>query len=209
MFKFPEAAIGRGVPKRFGDATNPDGLDILQAPTPEYTAALDHIREIGDLLRAGKRRAVGSTLLIGPHGSGKTTAACWLFGRAIEGLKYPDEEGDMLWRRANQVLGYFDRSWDKAEREEQEYQLHHIRNCKFLVLDDLLRINPQREVGPQLIDHLIEDRYDNLKATIITTSAKRDEVVRLYGERFADILAGWRTISMFLPNNMRLEAPTK
>lgn len=138
------------------------------------------------------REASGSwcLLLLGGIGSGKTTAAgecAWLVGLA---------EKRVAWIRASESARLSGFGVDALERFER------WRSADLVVLDDL-GTEAMTPTWQQALDDLLDDRYQRMAPTVITSNLTPEGFKQRYGERIADRVRQDGIVSTLSEKSMR------
>lgn len=129
-------------------------------------------------------------LLLGGIGSGKTTAAgelAWAFGL---------EEKRVAWIRASESARLSGFGAEALERFE------HWRSAKLVVLDDL-GTEAMTPTWQQALDDLLDDRYQRMAPTVITSNLTPEGFKQRYGERIADRVRQDGIVSTLSEKSMR------
>jgi hypothetical protein len=133
-----------------------------------------------DFLRAvsGWTWGCGNLLLLGPTGSGRSTACAWLFRRL---LAAGVSEGGEAWERARFMAWFHAGDLDDARREHalgkgEAPELGQAGRARLLVLDDA-----GWDRDPLACSSVLKERYERGLPTIITSGKTEQELVAHYG----------------------------
>jgi len=163
--------IKAGIPLRF-QGVSFDELD----PTPQLVACREYARNI----RENVRRGLG-LILKGAVGTGKTTAACAI-------AKAASDAGITVHLvRPYRLVDDLDTYRGFGDTEGFRNLERRLKDAGLLILDDfgLERFESWAE---QKVESIISDRYDECRATVITTNLANDDLRDKYRERILDRL---------------------
>lgn len=166
-------------------AAQAEGRAVLQSDPvdvdPDLREALARYRggKIADERLQGWLRSWtwegGGSVLIGPSGIGKTTAAVHLAGRIIaEAYRQDTREARFLAESTRFVTSYdLARAWQR----EHATKLERWRLARILIVDDLGWEDSHRSMLPEVI----HDRYRRQYVTIATSGMTAPQLVEHYG----------------------------
>ena len=173
-----ERAVGRsGIPRRFLDRT----FESYLAGTQGQRRALDVCRAYADGFEQMRERG-GGLLLLGGPGTGKTHLACAILAQVIHaghtGLFLPVSGALRIIRDAYSPRG---------QRTETE-ALALLTAVDLLVLDEVgVAIGNEATRRAMLFD-VLNDRYGELRPTILIANLTSAELERYLGERIMERL---------------------
>ena len=154
----------------------PRARKLLVEQGARDTQALAHARTFAD---AFVRDDASILVLADGVGVGKTIAACWAMAN-VDAPKW----GARRFRHIAQLVetGLYGGELERAERKQ-------LRDAKFLVVDDIGSEN-MTDTFQTMFDGLMNQRYESLGATILTTNLTSQQILERYGKRIYDRLRG-------------------
>lgn len=112
-----------------------------------------------------------SFFLVGPNGVGKSHLAAAIMAKHF--IDY--DSTDQSWQNVPSLLGNIRRSFrDNSALDEGEI-IQRLSNCRILVLDDL-GAEKETEYSIQTLYTIINNRYENNRATIVTTNSELSSI---------------------------------
>lgn len=175
--KFDQRVNDSEIPVRFKDRT----LDTYIAENDGQKKALAFAREyaenFSDIRKTGR-----SAILLGKPGTGKTHLA---IGIALDVIK--NRMGRVMFTSASRLLRRIKESYrrDSHESEKQAYAV--FTTCELLIIDEI-GIQFGTEYEKNTLFDVINERYENLRPTILLSNLTIDEVKGYLGERTFDRL---------------------
>lgn len=115
--------------------------------------------------------------IMGPSGVGKTYLMAAIFEHLT--LKYKNRARQLIYTE-NQLIGHL-KDFEKGNYHEEA---NFIGSVPILYIDDLGTVN-MTDWRKEALYCIIDQRYRNMRPTIITTPLKKNELVDNYGERIA------------------------
>lgn len=140
----------------------------------------DAIRWAKEFIEAWQRDDVGMMVLAGGVGVGKTVAAVWAMMAIPQ-----NQHGAWGIRRFRHISDLCEMGFGDEERKERQ----QLRHAHVLVIDDLGTEHLTEKIQTML-DGLINARYEDTGATIITTNLPSEQFSARYGKRIYDRLCG-------------------
>lgn len=129
------------------------------------------------------KKPQGFLLLSGKNGTGKTFAARAIY-QANTPYKLPAYDSDLAIFESQSSLN---RRFSD-QQESVSYFLEQRKNTKLFVLDDLGTRRPSEAFGDFIFD-LIDYRWENGNATIITTNRTGKEIAEMFGHSILSRIA--------------------
>jgi DNA replication protein DnaC len=166
-----------------------NGPEFLAVLSQEELDARIHRDELKRVARTCEPDRDGGTLMCGPTGLGKTTVAASIVRRwyalpiarlsvcdreAYEKTRFPSLE----WARA------FDLNNARLEHKfgtSEPEVITDAKRCDFLVLDDIGR-ESRRPGSEDVIEEVLQERYDKGRVSFVTTGLRLEQVVERYGD---------------------------
>ena len=188
-----------GVPVRFAGL---DLGDMEDRGDDDYRESLNKIAKVGGHLYESRGLAEVFLFMSGAFGAGKTRAACWLLDRFYRGVRDQPEEEQMGFGGfppffiSAKAMGKFrfstlmDAPDDEAAVAEYQGRRERLFKSRFLVIDDANRLAGQKGEF-EFLEEVVEERWNNLRSTVITTSSGPDE----YPARFADFVKTFERVT--------------
>lgn len=153
-----------GMKKRFLNRT----FDTYIAETPEQTRAKRTAKRYADTFE--ERASKGTGLYIeGTYGTGKTHLA------AAIALQLIAEGRSVIFKTSIDLFSSIRSTFD-GERSEEEL-MRAYKTCELLVIDDLGKEQCTEWGVTQLFD-ILNDRYERMLPTIVTTNYGRDDLIK-------------------------------
>jgi DNA replication protein DnaC len=142
---------------------------------PMDTEAIHYAREFMTDFHGGTSSIM---VLAGGVGVGKTIAAAWIM------TQIPQPFGARRFRHISELAttGLYGGDDDKKERAT-------LKSCKVLVLDDV-GTEHLTDTFQTLLDGLMNARYEDDGATVLTTNLTSEQFLSRYGKRIYDRLRG-------------------
>lgn len=152
---------------------------IATAQRPRPTDAINYASEFMQRYQSGESNIM---VLAGGVGVGKTVAAAWLMMQLP-----PNQHGSYGVRRFRHIseiceVGLYGDAEERAERQT-------VKRSQVLVLDDV-GTEHLTDTFRTLFDGLMNARYEDTGATIITTNLPSEKFLERYGQRIYDRLCG-------------------
>jgi DNA replication protein DnaC len=176
-----------GIPKRF-QKYQTDNL-------PEDTYALPVIQKFGDSITERVPKGEG-LYLYGSTGLGKTTIACAI---AMTYISHQSLLDIRTGKRTKQLVSYANvpdlldlikKGFDDTDIQlEANAKLEALRTAPLAILDDIGAEKPSEWARERLLT-IINDRYDNELATIVTSNLSIPELVEPLGARIRSRIEG-------------------
>jgi DNA replication protein DnaC len=147
----------------------------------EHNAATEQaFTEVRAFLEQPKHPFLG---LIGGVGYGKTHLALSLAWDWLE-----TRRGSVLYYQVESFLdelrrGY--RSWERGDEADPYLLIEQAKNCHLCILDDF-GAHKQTDWSAAKLDEIIDDRYLNRRATVITSNLSLDMLPERISDRFAE-----------------------
>jgi DNA replication protein DnaC len=123
---------------------------------------------------------VQSSFITGEAGTGKTIYSCWLMLREQRNLYLQAMNADCEFISVPVLLQKIKASFDTPEVSEHQI-LEHYSTVHLLVLDDL-GTNKSTDWAFQTLYLIINNRYENLKKTIITSNLTLEQLSKVLGD---------------------------
>lgn len=158
-------------------------FDNYQADTPEQAAALqvcrNYARNIAAVLENGS-----SLTLYGRNGTGKTHLACAIIHRLYE-IGY-----DGIYTTHEALRAHLRASYDQAAEQREADALKAFLAPSVLVLDELEKAKGNPDTIRKDLHRLIDDRYSNLKPTVVISRLNVPALKLYLGPDLWDRLTG-------------------
>lgn len=176
--KFLRDLAFHGIDKRFQDVTVfsiehrlPGNENIRR----NWSAVKGYISNIERHIEHGE-----GLILAGSYGTMKTTMSVAVLRHWLS----KDKGGGYLVPMATMIDNLY--SMRMADREEAARYENRLRTTPLLVIDDLGAENTAQDWILSKTDSIITERYNKMKATIITTNQKPRDLENTYGGRIID-----------------------
>jgi len=128
-----------------------------------------------------------NAILCGTPGTGKTYLSFCVYKSLLEAGKRADRY------KVHRLIAYLRESFSNKTAETKEQRLDKLLSLDFLIIDD---IGSQKQYGTDAecteLYHVIDERYEAKKPTLITTNEGEEGIVKYMGEA---------TYSRFLEDN--------
>ena len=164
---------GAGVPLRFREKTFADFVS-RGGSFPEALESL--VEYAADWPQTAKGR---SMILCGGTGSGKTHAACAMVREVLEAKQ---SASYVLFKDACRRVRD---AWKKRDDASELTVISGLCSPTFLALDD---VSIDTDFERALLEHIINDRYANLRATMLVTSHEQQQFLKMLGNCIIDRL---------------------
>lgn len=176
-----------GLPKRFQKYQ----VDTL----PEDTYALEIIKryakDINERINSGQ-----GLYLYGGVGVGKTTVACaiamtYIVEKSLEDLRNGNKTKQLVqYANTADLLDLIKKGFDDADAQAiANKKIQALRKAPLVILDDLAAEKPSEWVRERLLT-IVNDRYENELATIVTSNLTIAELVEPLGQRIRSRVEG-------------------
>lgn len=165
-----------GIPKRFQSKTLDAYVPTLEGQHKAKAWARDYANNFGDTVASGR-----SALLIGRPGTGKSHLAV---GIALHVL----EKGGTAWfGTVQQAVRSVKDTWSKGNAKTESDAIRAMTAPDLLVLDEV-GVQFGSDFEQHLLFDVLNDRYANMRPTILLSNLDADEVQKFLGERVIDRL---------------------
>jgi DNA replication protein DnaC len=127
--------------------------------------------EIKSVIKSG-----GVSCMVGNRGSGKTQMACCLVGYVTVNNQ-----------KTAQYIKFLDMTIALRPKENEPLEDRIKKFCKpyFLVID-AYEVRGDSSFEKQMINHIVDKRYDDMKPTIIISNDTVDNITKVVGESITD-----------------------
>lgn len=134
-------------------------------------------------------------LILGPSGSGKTVVAVNILKRLI---KLHPVSGRFVNsdRYVEMLKDQFDNDNQLPEMYAMPHLVKYLKGVFDVVVLDGLGQERLTEFAQHELGSLLRQRYEDCRATIITTSLSKSDLIRRYGDRISGVLGGMSTLAM-------------
>lgn len=149
---------------------------VSAARKPQHNVAMSAAMRFRDADVTSARMLI----LAGDYGVGKSTAAAWLLGKAVERFDWDNVPSGtkllspFLWTHASEVTSEID-----FGRVSPDW-LTSLRKARYLVLDDLGKDATQ--VGRTALRDVLVERLDKHRPTVITSNLGPEQLRSAYGD---------------------------
>jgi DNA replication protein DnaC len=143
-----------------------------------YQAAYEYAEDLPNKLTAGQ-----GLLLFGPPGCGKSYLVSAVARRAIA------NGYSVLFERASKMLMRLRATYSSQSSNSELEMIEALGRIDLLVIDDL-GAEKKTEWSEQAIYTIIDERYSNSRAILITTNLSLEELEQRIGPRTMDRLVG-------------------
>lgn len=187
-----QMALAAGIPQRYAGLTVEDFHPLFD----RMNGAVAHVKAYCGAMGVHRRDGRGM-LLIGPIGTGKTHASSVIAGAACrEGLSVRWTTEDAMFRRIRDTWG---------ERGDSEADaVAAFTDPDLLVIDELGR-RDRGEHGKRLLDTILDERYAQVRPTVITTNLSRQRLEGDLGESIWSRIRSTMRAVVFNWQNLREE----
>jgi len=158
------------IPKRYRGVSF-DRPPVTEIAAPVVTQVRRYVRDLDDNLQAGR-----GLWLFGDVGTGKTTLAMLVSSHALEAGK------DVAIYSLPRLLAEIRTTFDDASERSYVELLDRLGAVDLLHIDDL----GAEKTSPWVLEQLyaiVNARYEDQRAMLITTNLPREELVEQIGER--------------------------
>lgn len=174
-YKFEQRVKDSEIPERFKDRT----LASYQATSEGQKKALafceDYASSFSTIRKTGR-----SAIFLGKPGTGKTHLA---IGIGLEVLR--QKQGLVMFTSASRLLRRIKDSYRKGSHESEREAYAVFTTCELLIIDEI-GIQFGTEYEKNTLFDVINERYENLRPTILLSNLAMDEVKGYLGDRTFD-----------------------
>lgn len=146
---------------------------------PNLAFNKEKFRLIKKLAATGEINGKNSMFLYGQVGRGKSGLSIAILKERMNQLV------PALFIEAHEIMGRIRASYNPDSEYKEDEIIEAVKTVEFLVLDDLGAEKVSDWVKSKMFE-IINARYNNLLATIITSNLNLDQIHRQYGDRLTD-----------------------
>jgi DNA replication protein DnaC len=163
------------IPERFSDRT----LDSYRAETPGQQRALKIAKRYAEAFGEKANRGA-SLVLAGKPGTGKTHIACGIARELIE-----QKQLSAVFLTVLQALRHIKSTYRKDSEKSESDAIDDLLQPDLLILDEVgAQLGSEHE--KMLMFEIINERYQDCKATILISNLNADELGEFLGDRVID-----------------------
>lgn len=184
-FSCPECDKDKQIKRKYGVAYIPDRFvdrtfDNFNAVTEEQKFVLQQCIEYANRLLTEPKESLGSLILSGNPGTGKTHLACAIANKVLAANK------EVLFVSIRQLIKRVRASWDSEWETEMDVIKRFTK--PFLLILDELGVQTGSDNEKQIIFDVINDRYNSFKPMIVISNEDLNGVESYLGIRTFDRL---------------------
>lgn len=159
-----------GIPARFADRT----LQNFRAETDGQRKAVAVCQRFLETDKPGV-----SLIFSGRPGTGKTHLACAIAGELVQQGRV------VMFRTVRQAIRYVKQTYHRDSELTEGEAIQALAEADLLILDEVgVQLGSEHEL--MLLFEIINERYQQMRSTILLTNLTGDELVSYLGERVID-----------------------